>query len=175
MFCPKCRQRRTFESKRFCSRCGLQLNAVAELSSCEDGLPNAAKEPQGKLSLLKQPMYRAGAQLIFLSLILLPAIFILSYVFDSPVPFIFPLLVFFAGLAQMTYTRIFVESIPPGIRENEPGMNLDKSPFNLPSSQRTPIPSIDFKGRNTEEIIRFPSVTEHTSKLLKSEDESSEP
>ena len=175
MFCPQCSQQRTSENIRFCSRCGFQLDAVAELIFNDGILHNSSKEPQGKLSLFRESTYRVGAKLIFLSLVLLPVIFILSYVFDSPVPFIFPLLIFFSGIAQLTYVRLFTEEVLPGIRENESGMGFNKPAFSLHSSTATPISNIDFRRRDTGEMIQPPSVTEHTTKLLEPNAESSEP
>jgi hypothetical protein len=174
MFCPKCSHQQTSENSRYCSRCGFQLNAVAEIISREVRLKTAAKVSQEKLSRLNQPVYRMAAKLIFLSFTLVPFVFILSYIFDSPVPFVFPLLILFAGLAQMTYARLFDEKNLSDSGENNAAGQLDKHQPSLPSIHGNPFQNIDFPQRNIEGRINPPSVTEHTTKLLKLKNEPSD-
>jgi len=171
MFCPQCSHAQTSENNRFCSRCGFQLNEVAELISNAGKLRTPVQKSQRNQTRLKQTVYRIGEKLIFLSLTILPYIFILSYIFDSPVPFLIPLLIFFAGLAQVSYTRLFSKRIFDDEKEENSSNYLEKQSLRLLSLVENPIRNFNFSQTNSEEIITPPSVTENTTKLLEINDE----
>jgi hypothetical protein len=110
---------------------------------------------------------RVGAKLLFLSLFLLPLAILLSVAFDSPGPFTLPFIVFLLGSAKVLYTLLFgahdQSKMPAPMHA---GLNASKRRFDLASPQSTPMPINDSKRANTAEMVRPPSVTEHTTRLL---------
>lgn len=170
MFCPKCNQQQLSEDVRFCSRCGFSLSAVAKLLSNDGILPANQLKTKENTSLLKRKGARIGGKIIFLSVFLTVPALALSIAFDSPFPFLIALIPFLIGLAQILYVFIFEESIIPLKRDEQvPELSAKEDQFYLPPSQGIPISIIDSKPLNTTEIIEPPSVTEHTTRLLKKE------
>jgi len=166
MYCPRCSRQQTSDDVSFCPGCGLQLNLVAELVS-NNGAPVArGAEARKKPSRLRRNGIRPGTKLIFLSAFLLPLAIAFSVKFDSPIPFWVPLTIFLLGLAQVVYTLLFGK-YDWEMSESQPGeLSATKRRFNLPAPQSFPIPTNDSKRINTAEMVRPPSVTEHTTQLL---------
>ena len=165
MFCPRCSQQQTSDEVSFCPGCGFQLNVVSELLSNNGVLAVGTAEAPGNVSLLRRKEVRIGAKLIFLSLFLLPLAVICSVRFDSPVPFMAPFIVFLMGLAQVLYTLLFGEHDQSELADPQhAGLNAERR-VSLPVAQTT-IPISNSKRVNTAEIVRPPSVTEHTTQLL---------
>lgn len=134
MYCPKCSRQQTSNDILICSGCGLRLNVVAELLS-NDGISEIVPaESQERASLEHKTISRIGVKLMFFSVVLLPFIFALSYIYDSPLPFTVPALIFFAGLSQKVYAYIFgddflsekrkVQSIELNSAESQLKLNL---------------------------------------------------
>jgi hypothetical protein len=166
MFCPRCSQQQTSDSVRFCPGCGFQLNVVAELLFSNGALVTPETEAPKNVFLMRRKGVRFGAKLIFVSVFLLPLAILFSVRSDSPIPFVFPFIIFLMGLAQVLYTLLFGEhyqSEMPGAEDA--GLSAQRR-FTLPAAQTTPIPINDSKGVNTAEMVRPPSVTEHTTQLL---------
>src|ERR1700742_1160315 len=106
MYCPKCSRQQTSDDIVLCSGCGFRLNIVAELLS-NDGISEIVPaEPQKHASLERRTISHIGIKLMFFSVVLLPFIFALSYIYDSPLPLTVPALIFFAGLSQKVYAYI---------------------------------------------------------------------
>lgn len=117
MYCPKCSRQQTSDDIPICSDCGLRLNVVAELLS-NDGISDIVPaESQERMSLEHKTISRIGVKLMFFSIVLLPFIFALSYIYDSPLPFTVPALIFFAGLSQKVYAYIFGDDFLPEKRK----------------------------------------------------------
>jgi AraC-like DNA-binding protein len=113
MYCPKCSRQQLSDAMRFCSQCGFQLDLVAQLLS-NDGVPQkASADSVAAISLERKRKPQIGVKLMFFSIVLLPFIFALSYLYDSPLPFTIPVLIFFAGLSQKVYSYIFSENRQP--------------------------------------------------------------
>lgn len=165
MFCPRCSQRQTSDEVSFCPGCGFQLNVVAELLSNNGALVTRAAETRKKLLLLRRKGIRIGAKLIFFSLFLLPLAIAVSIEFDSPGPFIAPFVIFVMGLAQVLYTLLFGEQEQSELPEPR-HVELSAAPnVSLPAAQTAPI-AINDARRDTAEMVRPQSVTEHTTQLL---------
>jgi len=176
MFCPKCSQQQVSDEVRFCSRCGFQLGVVAELLSTGGVLQTFQPQPEEKLSFYRQITSRVGAKIIFLSLILFPLAFLLAMILDAPVLFLPVILLFFIGLVQIIYMQIFGKKITPEKRLNQTGnLNSSESQFQLSSPQNAPVPILEVKNRDTAKMSPPPSVTDHTTKLLELNAESSDP
>ena len=167
MYCPRCSQQQASNEVRFCPGCGFQLNVVVELLSTNGALITRGAESRKKRALLRRKGVGVGAKLLFLSLFLLPLAILLSVVNDSPAPFVVPFIIFLLGAAKVLYTLLFGErdnyELPAALQA---GLTATKRRFELPNPQSTPIPINETKRLNTAEMVRPPSVTEHTTKLL---------
>ncbi len=105
---------------------------------------------------------------MFLSGILMPIFFGLCFLVDGPVPLFIPFTIFFVGLSLMLYARIFREEIPhvksqqarPPILGSMSGSNA------LPPASNIWANSVGGQQMRTAELVRPPSITEHTTKLL---------
>ena len=176
MFCPKCSQQQVSDEVRFCSRCGFQLGVVAELLSTGGVLQTFQPQPEEKLSLYRQVTSHVGAKIVFLSLILVPVAFLIGIIFDAPEWLLLPLFLFFIGLVQIIYKQIFGKKITPEKRLNQTGnLNSSEPQFQLSSPQNAPVPILEIKNRDTAKMSPPPSVTDHTTKLLELNADSSEP
>ena len=165
MFCPRCSQQQTSDEVRFCPDCGFQLNLVSELLSTNGALVTREAEGRAKPPFLRRKGIRIGAKLIFLSLFLLPLAILFSVRLDSPIPFIAPFIIFLMGLAQVLYTLLFEQHDRSEMPEAQgAGLRAERR-FTLPAAQAAPI-TINDSRRNTAEMVRPPSVTEHTTQLL---------
>jgi hypothetical protein len=139
---------------------------VSELLSSNGALVTREARTPGNVSLMRRKGVRIGSKLIFLSVFLLPLAIMFSVRLDTPIPFVAQFIIFLMGLAQVLYTLLFGEhyqSEMPGAEDA--GLSAQRR-FTLPAAQTTPIPINDSKGVNTAEMVRPPSVTEHTTQLL---------
>jgi hypothetical protein len=167
MYCPRCSQEQVSDDAGFCTRCGFQLALVKELLVTGGAPPANSIGFQLNLRSGRKGV-RRGTKLIFFSIILLPLFFGLSFLFDSPGPLVPPAIVFLAGLASILYSSIFGEDLPGSKQIPSPSFpeNVIKNRTLTPSSP--PLrPELSHPRVNTAEIISPPSVTEHTTNLLK--------
>ena len=171
MYCPKCGQPQISDEARFCSRCGFQLGIVAALLPTEGVLQNY-QPPSENLSLYRQITSQVGAKLIFLSLVLFPVGFIIALAFDAPA-ILFPLLgLFMIGLIQILYVLIFGKKNSPVPRAVEAkNLNAAGAKLNLPAPPTAPVPILEIRSLDTNEMTAPPSVTDHTTKLLELDDD----
>jgi hypothetical protein len=167
MYCPRCSQQQVTDDVSFCSRCGFQLGAVKALLLTDGAFPARAIYRQSGFLATGRKSVRRGAKLIFFSLVSLPVFFALSFINDSPIPLLLPALAFLAGLTLVFYTWIFGEDILPSKQEAKPPFfgGIVSSPNVLlqPGSSRGELGAAR---ANTAEMIKPPSITEHTTKLL---------
>ena len=168
MYCPRCSQQQVSDNVSFCSRCGFQLAVIKELLVTEGALPARTIDSDAGTFSPGRKGARLGKKLVFFSIILLPLFFGLSYTFDSPIPFWPPAIVFLAGLTCMLYSRIFREDILPSKQKarSTTSDRIVNSPV-VPSSSIAPIGELGGMRLNTAEMIQPPSITEHTTNLLK--------
>ena len=171
MYCPRCGQQQISDEMRFCSRCGLPMSGLAEWLAGGAVPVTQAAETKAPARSPRRKGVRRGAKVMFLSGVLFPFFLALSLAVDEGGPLIFPVLIFFVGLAMMLYSRLFVEDIP-----SIQGQQVQTSRFGamsgasaLPPSSSIPIQGPgNFAGQQvrTNELAQPPSVTEHTTKLL---------
>ena len=167
MFCPKCSQQQVSDEVRFCSRCGFQLQVVAELLKTDGALANYEPQAEENLSLYRRITSQVGTKLIFLSIILIPFETLIGIPFDTAAFLLISVILFIVGFAQTTYALIFGEKTSSEKRRQQPEyLNPAQSQFKLPSTQSEPVPILEIRNRNTSEMIPPPSVTEPTTKLL---------
>lgn len=182
MFCPQCGQQQVSGEVRFCSRCGLPLNIIAEVLAAGGALPSSALAMHGvgKLSP-RQRGVRQGAMLMLSTMLLVPLMAIITSFITGGEEFFIPIVAiscFVGGLLRIIYALMFEEKFSPGVpvavpQYVPPGMpaqmNAAAATHNaaLPPRQSTPVPSFMQPRRgNTAELVHPPSVTDHTTRLL---------
>lgn len=166
MYCPRCNQQQLSDRVRFCSRCGLNLSAVAELLSGDKALTTPEADA-GATTSQRRKGVRVGAKLVFFSVALLPLTLALGMLMHTPGPLLISLALFFLGLTQMIYVRLFGENLLPEIRRPQPAaLDNPERGFPLLSSRGAPVPAPDSSRMSTGEMLRPPSVTENTTSLL---------
>jgi len=72
-----------------------------------NGVPVSLSQRQVTGDGPKRLGMRQGAKLMLFSLVSLPLFFAACFPFDSPVPLLFPLTIFLAGLAWVSYYKVF--------------------------------------------------------------------
>jgi hypothetical protein len=170
MYCPKCGQQQMADNTRFCSRCGLPLDGLAQWLA-GDATPVPRDQGLAVAISPRRKGIRRGAKLMFLSAVLMPVFMVLSFLFNAGEPMIFPLLLFLAGLSVILYSSIFQEKSPAQTTPARPvafGSAFGTSALPPPSS--TWANSRRGAEVRTAELANPPSVTENTTKLLR-EDE----
>ena len=160
---------------KFCSRCGRALNGLAEwLAGGTVTAKGSEEPPSAALSRRRKDIRRAG-KLMFFSAVMVPVFLVISLVIDEGAPLLFPLLVFFVGLAMMLYARLFSDTAAP---VNDPSLKnaaqtsaLPSSPTrsSLPPATNMASPTLGRHPVRTNELAQPPSVTENTTRLLDNE------
>ena len=168
MYCPKCGQQQVSDETRFCSRCGLPINVLAEWLA--GGGVLAVREEEAPLALAspRRKGINRGAKLVFLSVVLLPIFLGLSFLVDEPVPLFVPFTIFLAGLSLMLYSRIFGEEVAPvkSLQAQPSGSRAKLRSTALPPAFSIGMKGVGEQPVRTAELVKPPSVTEHTTKLL---------
>lgn len=173
MFCPKCNQQQISDEVRFCSRCGFQLGVVAELLKTDGVLQNYSSQQPESLSTYRQITSSIGAKMIFFAIAIAP----IALLLDKEVLLLIPFFLFFAGLMQIIYKLIFTKKqvLPESRFVEIKNLNSGNQQFNLPAPNTAPIPILEIRKRDTNEIMMPPpSVTDPTTKLLEQSDETSD-
>lgn len=167
MFCPKCGQQQIADNTRFCSRCGLPIDGLAQWLA---GDAPAAIGDKG-LAVAVSPRrkgVRRGAKIMFLSAVLTPLFIVLSVISDAGEPLIIPFLLFLAGLSVILYSSIFKEKAPTQTTPARPAaLGSAFSSNALPPASNTWANSRRDQAVRTAELAQPPSVTEKTTRLLR--------
>jgi zinc-ribbon domain len=167
MYCPRCGQQLASEI-RFCSRCGLPLSVVTEIVANDGMLPVLqAASALDKDSSPRQGI-RLGAKLIFLSIVLGPLCLGLSIWVDNPSPLIAPVTVFLVGFFWLIYSRFFGEE-PLDLNQQNKFKQRDLEPPRMGAlpPQKNAATGFNVRAVDTGEFIEPPSVTDHTTRLIK--------
>jgi hypothetical protein len=167
MYCPGCGQQQISDEMRFCSRCGLALNGLAEWMA-GGMLVKRADETRALTSSQRRIALRRAAKLMFFSVALFIAAIALSLAIDEPGPMIFPALLFFASLLWMVYARLFIDDTTPALNHVAPASAFGPitTRASLSPATNTPMPDFGRQQVRTNELAQAPSVTEHTTRLL---------
>jgi len=167
MYCPRCGQQQVSDDAGFCTRCGFQLALVKELLVTSGAPPANSLGFQLNLRSGRKGV-RRGTKLIFFSIILLPLFFGLSFLFDSPGPLVPPAILFLAGLASILYSSIFGEELPGSKQTSSSTLSENVVDYRTLTPSSLPLrPELNDLRVDTAEIISPPSVTEHTTNLLR--------
>jgi hypothetical protein len=172
MYCPRCGQQQVSDDMKFCSRCGLPLGGLSEWLASGGALNlSDPQTPQAARPLLQRKGVRQGAQLMFLSGVLVPILFGLSLVVDHPGPLLVSVFIFFVGLAIMLYARLFGEDVLPAkaSQAQTAPIELTPGPASFLPPAQSPLNPLDRQKMRTAEMAQPPSVTDHTTKLLDSD------
>jgi len=167
MHCPQCGLEQVSGKVRFCRACGFSLSGVKELVLPDE---RAAKADRTRF----ETAFNQGLGLMLVSLV---AAIILTLLQDAHlIPQIYVKIVaaFFilAGLTRMFYPYVVGKGWERKEQENlfyEANVQIEtgKLPYSLPTSHSIPVSDFGSRRVDTAEMIQPPSVTEHTTKLLK--------
>ena len=177
MFCPRC-GRQAAEEVRFCSGCGLPLDAAAELveaggyshdRALAEAEAAAALTPRQR-GVRKGLMLTAGGLLFFAVAILLTAFKEDFFVLLLPAG-----VLLVVGVMRMLYGLLLEEHKPErksatraAVKAHDATAELARGPAGggeLPHARSVPA-SLYAKPADTSDMAARPSVTENTTKLL---------
>ena len=171
MFCPKCGQQSSDEV-RFCPKCGLSLDGLAAYVATNEHTPDGVPVRRAPLMTARRRGMRRGAKLMFICAVLLPAAALLAFEGDAPGPLLLVLTGGLAGLLWMVYSWLFNDNTVPvadrAARKaaRKRGLAAAGEQPALGAPQFTPAPLFNQQRMNTADLVRPPSVTENTTKLL---------
>ncbi|CAN5745309.1 hypothetical protein BH20ACI4_BH20ACI4_09630 [soil metagenome] len=179
MFCPQCGQQQISAETRFCSRCGLPLNLVAEVLAGGGSLPQLEELYKGKNKFFtrKNGLIFSLFWFLFFVLILTPFWGILDV---GELAGMSAILGIFGGLIIMLSSFFFLK---PESKNFSNQYDLEAGNFSpnslygnknqnaLPPQQTIPAdfyapPSSGWKAPDTGDLGQPSSVTEETTKLL---------
>jgi hypothetical protein len=172
MHCPRCGQQQDFDKIRFCRQCGFALTDVKEL------LVPEAQGLKAKKTAKRGSGVAQGLTLFLFGLVLISILAILRDLNVVPQVFvkIAALIFCVGGVARMCYPFIYGEGLTG--RKNVSSLESNTATHTLidtnlkdnalPSAQES-VPIINSSEHSlvTAELAQPPSVTEHTTKLLK--------
>ena len=188
MYCPKCGQSQVSAEVRFCSRCGLPLVAVSELLMT-GGMP-PVQSPGGKNFGATQvsPRRRGvkqGVAILLVGIFLLPFFGIMHEVIGLPQEFMaLSAIVMMAAILRLIYAAFIEEGAPQAThfipQQPQPYTPPIASRLHAPAQESLPpahsMPVNDYRQPqvDTAQIMHPPSVTDHTTRLLDKQSDSSE-
>jgi len=171
MFCPQCGQQQNSEDVLFCSRCGFSLRVVREVIKNDGSLPERpAKAGESHLSP-RQKGVRLGALLMLTSLLIALVQALMPTLVDKLVVLAAPVVIcFLVGFVRLFYALFFEEGAKKSkaiaVTPREAAALDSPAKVSLPPASSIPIPQ---RGIDTAEMARPLSVTEGTTKLLRSD------
>lgn len=173
MHCPVCGQQQVSDAIRFCSRCGLPLEVIAEVVShggdYPEDLQTAARKT--KLPTRKQGIKIGLAWLLVIGLFLAPLFAALG---SDRAAQAAAALGFMGGIMIMLLSLLFLpkdqkkkDSMSDfGVAARAAGLRGADNLQALPPEQSLPVMPIDVRTPRTSELAQPGSVTESTTKLL---------
>lgn len=181
MYCPNCGQQQISEETRFCSRCGFLMTGVAELIAKGGALPQYLKADEPKPMTPRRKGLKQGGMLFLSSFLIVPILAIIT-IFLNVEPYgvaIAAILTFWGGILRMIYALLFESNAPDEktLEENvyqsaQTLLNKRKESKSLPQQsvpESSYVPPVAGNWRDTNDLNKIPSVTEHTTKHLEIE------
>ena len=173
MFCPQCGQQQLSEAARFCSRCGLQLGAVASLLATGGAAPETAMEAVPAPPSPKRKGVQLGGKVMLSGLFLAPALAALSELVGADEDIaLLGVIVMMAGFFRLLYALIFEDGPYRRHLQRQPTF-VPQAQFAPPreASALPPAQGVPARGYvpprpDTADIGYRPSVTEGTTRLL---------
>jgi hypothetical protein len=172
MHCPRCGQKQFSDEAHFCKSCGFPLDCVKDLLVSGGVPPALEKENQKPGESPRRRGVRRGVALLFICLALAPLTTLLG---DRRGGFL-PMMFLMAGLLRILYAIIFQEGAR---RKKKRGGSPHSAPITaeqlaaatrgsaLPPSRGVPVAAFITRRVDLAGMVSPPSVTEHTTKLLK--------
>jgi hypothetical protein len=179
MYCPQCGQQQVSENLRFCSKCGFPLDGVIQLLENRGMMPVSQALDGAKEVSARRRGVRQGGILLLAGALVVPILGVLdSYASNSSLLDIFlaiaAILCFVGGPLRMIYAALFEEGAP--LRQAGSSSYLapsvpQQSEIRGRGAQALPPapvnPAMGWRPRpNTAELVRPPSITENTTRLL---------
>ena len=167
MFCPRCGQQQVSDEMRFCSRCGLPIGGLIEWLG-RAGVPAAlVQDTQSSLPSPRKKGIRRAGKVMFASAVLFVIFLVISIAVDEGGVLVIPFFVFFVALVMMLYARLFSSPLPQVKAQYTPP-SLGPMANALPPHTNVPMHNMPQQRGRTNELAQPASVTEHTTKLLDS-------
>ena len=179
MYCPQCGQQQTSEQVRFCSRCGFLLEAIASVLASGGMAPRYVQPGPQPLSPRSKGV-RQGAMMMLSTFLVVPVMgIILVAILNGPGEPVglAAVTLFVGGLLRMIYALMmespyaqpdanqhsaYTPPASPQFKQQARNIGLPPASVN-PTSGWRPRPT-------TSELVRPPSVTENTTRLLDKDD-----
>jgi hypothetical protein len=184
MHCPRCGQQQISEQTKFCSRCGFQLGLVSELLENGGFLPQLAELHKKKPAFFSRKNGAIFSVLWFIFFVMMiPAFFGIAGEGDAAgVSAVFGV---FSTLMFLILTFAFFKKSPKAYEtaahqmpsaQNPAGLYGNQQMGALPPQQTQPAstytaPTGNWRAPDTDDLVRPPSVTDSTTKLLKKDEE----
>lgn len=172
MYCPQCSQQQISDEMRFCSRCGFPLTAVKDLLVTGGEVDLAPPIPPPSKG------FRGAKQATWIMLASLFVLFIVGLFVviddDFAVLMVVPSLGFGFAFLRLLYAVFLEDRLRPRekpasapVASAFPGRPISSVRHReLSASPGLPIDDFVSRGKRTAEVVRPPSVTENTTKLL---------
>jgi hypothetical protein len=180
MFCPRCGQQAA-EDVSFCSRCGLPLDAAAEIVASGGAAVTeaGAREPVATLTP-RQRGTRKGLIIVIAGTLFFAVAALLTAIKEDLFVFFIPAgITVVLGVARMLYGLLLEEHAPPKKRKSKrekKSKRADESRAELgrtharggelPPARSVPASFYTKPGADTGDMSAASSVTENTTKLL---------
>jgi hypothetical protein len=189
MYCPKCGQSQVSAEVRFCSRCGFPLVVVGDLLVTGGVLPAYVPGHESVGARPTSPRRRGvrqGIAIFLASVLLLPFFGIMHEAIGTPLEFMmFGAFGMLIGLVRIIFAVFFQEGAGRAPQVASPPPQLYTPPIasrlhapaqeSLPHAQGAPVNDYRQPQVRTAELMHPPSVTDHTTRLLDKQTDSSEP
>ncbi|HUQ33945.1 MAG TPA: hypothetical protein VM095_17625 [Pyrinomonadaceae bacterium] len=181
MYCPQCGQQQAVSEMRFCSRCGFPLGGVNDLLAQGGVLRAAGGEELREQSLSpRRRGVKHGVVMMLFGTVIVPVLGILNSYQDKTASLeilvaISAVIFFAGGLMRILYALLFESAASGAAHDAEAAqlspvkpaeLNAPSRAAALPPAQSIPVPDYTPRRMNTAELVRPPSVTENTTRLL---------
>jgi hypothetical protein len=180
MYCPHCGQQQTSNVIRFCSRCGFPLEVVNQILMNGGSMPVFSSEQGATEISPRKRGVKQGGMLFLLGIVLVPALAVLygwtDFNLFGFLAALSAVLLFVGGPLRMLYAAIFEEGMKyqsmsqQGVYMPPPPMYPAQVANPMRAGALPPAPTQQAPSwqprKVTGELVRPPSVTEHTTRLL---------
>ena len=163
MFCPRCGQQCSTDV-RFCSRCGLPLDVIAEVTTNHGLAPWDPSIVPATSRSSRQKGIRIGTILMLAAVVLSPLFFAVAVMADGPAPLLAPLTLLLTGLCIVLYSRAFGDNRPAVQSQPYSAFKPPTPVISLP--HRSSIDGFGPRKVNTSDMAEPPSVTDHTTQFF---------
>lgn len=180
MFCPQCGQQQVSRETRFCSRCGLPLNLIAEVVANGGTLPAIERMNQKQSGLTRSTGLKFGlAWFLTLTFLVTPLVAVMDI---QPLIPVAAILGFIGGILIMVFSMIFLQNEPKAFFYSNPNQFPQNNPNYLsgnaqsnalPPQQSVPVENYVQPPANSwrdTSDLQPTSITEGTTKLLNDQD-----